>query len=115
MVAANLLQAAQIAQANILAKFVAAANLNTLLTSWAAAIPGVLGDPANREQRRVLDWVPGIRELAQTIPAAQPSQILDNANTMGAMVYRNCLAAHFSNVTAGQKAALLASYNTLFA
>ena len=113
--AASLLAAAEQAQSDIVAKFSAAANLRTLLTSWATAIPTALTEPNNVEQRRTLNWLPMIRELIETIPSAQASQILDNANNMGVMVYRNCLAAYNSNISNAQKAALLASYNLLFA
>lgn len=112
--AANLLAAAEQAQIDIVAKFSAADDLNALLTSWAAAIPAACPNPTSVEQRRVLDWVPAIRELIQSIPAVQVDQIIDNANTMAVMVYRNCLAAYYSSISSAQKAALLASYNALF-
>lgn len=115
--AVTLSNAAFLAQRNTLIKRDAGADLNALLTSWAAAIAAALPDPSNVSYRRALDWIPRIREIAAGVSTTIASQTMSDANEIAMVLYRSCLAAANASAawTGGEDATLLASYNAIWA
>lgn len=116
-VAATIGLAATLASENVQLQFQQATDsLNTLFTTFLAAIVTALPDPDSVNQRTVLNWVPVTRFRMQFLPSSFDSQ--DDANDMSVFLFRICqataAAAVAGRITTAQRDAILAAYNTSF-
>jgi hypothetical protein len=117
-VAASLSAAADLAVQNAYVIFADAGRiLRTQLTSWLASLKTNVPTD-NAAKRTVTNWIAIGRPVIDALPTVKGNEKFYNANEVGVLVYRTCQAAAAAlaagRITAGEGAAILASYNALW-
>jgi hypothetical protein len=88
-------------------------QLGLFLQDLIVAVP----DVTNQGKRTVTNWIAIAAPIHDALPTDKGSEIFTNANDAGVLMHRICLAAGFAaaatpaRITAGEAAAILASFN----